>query len=109
MAFEEGNTHGVATRFQPGQSGNPGGRPRSMATVARKVLSEAAGEGDVTKAENVVRKLFDLAMEGNVQAIKLLLDREWPANTTVEVTADVTLRAEMEQAATELRAMLGGR
>ena len=79
MAFEEGNTHGVATRFQPGQSGNPGGRPRSMATVARKVLSEAAGEGDVTKAEAVVRRLYELALEGNVPAIKLLLDREWPA------------------------------
>ncbi len=50
-----------------------------MATVARKVLSEAAGEGDVTKAEAVVRRLYELALEGNVPAIKLLLDRESPA------------------------------
>ena len=109
MAFEQGNEIGVATRFKPGQSGNPGGRPKGLSTIAHKVMTEAVAAGDVTKAETVVRKLFDLAMEGNVQAIKLLLDREWPANTTVEVTADVTLRAEMEQAATELRAMLGGR
>ena len=105
----QGNEVGVATRSKPGQSGNPGGRPKGRSTIAHKVMTEAFAVGDVTKAETVVRKRFDLAMEGNLQAIKLLLDRESPANTTVEVTADVTLRAEMEQVATELRTMLGGR
>ena len=27
----------------------------------------------------MVRRLYELALEGNVPAIKLLLDREWPA------------------------------
>ena len=79
MAFKQGNNIGAATRFQPGQSGNPGGRPKGMAAIAHKVMAEAVAEGDMTRAEALVRKLFELAMEGNVQAIKLLLDREWPA------------------------------
>ena len=85
MAFEQGNEIGVATRFKPGQSGHPGGRPKGLSTIAHKVMTEAVAAGDVTKAETVVRKLFDLAMEGNVQAIKLLLDHEWPAPNRHEI------------------------
>ena len=28
VRFKPGNSHGIATRFKPGQSGNPKGRPR---------------------------------------------------------------------------------
>jgi len=78
--FHSGHHIGKSTRFKPGQSGNPGGRPKGLATIARAVLAEATAEGDMTKAEALMRRLYDLAVnEGNVQAIKLLLDREWPA------------------------------
>ncbi len=40
MAFTKGNTYGVVTRFQPGRSGNPDGRPHGFAATARKQLEE---------------------------------------------------------------------
>ena len=108
MAFKQGNNIGAATRFQPGQSGNPGGRPKGMAAIAHKVMAEAVAEGDMTRAEALVRKLFELAMEGNVQAIKLLLDREWPAPNRHEIAgADGgALQVEIEAAARELDRLL---
>jgi hypothetical protein len=86
--FESGHSIGKSTRFQPGQSGNPGGRPKGLATIARKVLSEAAAQGDITKGEALMRKLYDLALDGNVHAIKLLLDREWPAPTRSDASRE---------------------
>jgi len=87
--FEPGHSIGAETRFKPGQSGNPGGRPKGLATIARAVLAEATAEGDMTKAEALMRRLYDLAVnEGNVQAIKLLLDREWPAPNRHETSRD---------------------
>ena len=41
-----------------------------LAAIARKVMAGAAAAGDVTKGEAVVRKLFDLAMDGDLQAIE---------------------------------------
>ena len=112
MGFKQGNNIGVATRFKAGQSGNPGGRPKGMAAMAHKVMSEAFAEGDMTKAEAIVRKLFDLAMEGNVPALKLLLDREWPAPTRHEISGDLHVSAmqqQIEDAARELDRLLAPR
>ena len=65
--FEPGHSIGKSTRFQPGQSGNPGGQPKGLATVARKVLAEAAAEGDMTKRDALMRKLYELALDGKTQ------------------------------------------
>jgi len=73
--------------------------------MAHKVMSEAFAEGDMTKAEAIVRKLFDLAMESSVPALKLLLDREWPAPTRHEISGDLRVSAiqqQIEDAAEEL-------
>ena len=115
MAFQPGNTHGVTTRFQPGQSGNPDGRPRGFAAIARKQLEEAAAEGDQTRGEQLVRKLIDLAVGGNVQAIRLVLDREWPAPNRHEIAGaegeaiNIRWENEIQQASEQLREILGGR
>ena len=55
--FEPGHSIGTDTRFKPGQSGNPAGRPRGLATIARAVLAEATAEGSMTKAEALMRRL----------------------------------------------------
>ena len=63
------------TRYKPGQSGNPTGRPkgaRNKATVAAETLLEG-------EAETITRKCIDLALEGDLVALRLCLSRIVPA------------------------------
>jgi Family of unknown function (DUF5681) len=65
---------GEATRFQPGQSGNPAGRQkgaRNKITVAVEALIDAASTDIATKA-------IELAKAGDAAMIRALLDRAAP-------------------------------
>jgi hypothetical protein len=72
------------TQFRPGQSGNPGGRPRgeSLATHLRRFLDgelrirgRAAGHG-IRKRDLLIKKLFDRAVkQGDARLIKLIFER----------------------------------
>src|SRR5215472_6494361 len=60
--------------FRPGQSGNPGGRPkgaRNRATVAAEALLEG-------EAEALTRKAIELALAGDASALRLCLERILP-------------------------------
>lgn len=70
------------TRFRPGQSGNPGGRPKgrkNMKTVIEKELAkrvtitENGKERQVTKREVVAQRLVHDSMKGKHRATDLLL------------------------------------
>lgn len=71
----------VATRFQPGASGNPKGRPKkrraevALKRVMREVLAEPITIGGKKYGilEVTVRNLANKAMKGELQAIKTLI------------------------------------
>lgn len=59
------------THFEPGQSGNPSGRPKGSRNRSTLAL-EAIFEGD---GEALSRKAIELALNGDGPAMKLCLDR----------------------------------
>jgi hypothetical protein len=64
----------IGPRWQPGQSGNPLGRQRSVTDALRRQAAEVADDGR-TRAEILATQLWDMALAGNLQAIRELLDR----------------------------------
>ena len=63
-----------AGRFQPGQSGNPAGKPKGAqhrATQAAMMMLEG-------EAEALTRKAVEMALGGDTTALKLCLDRIAP-------------------------------
>jgi Family of unknown function (DUF5681) len=72
----------VGTRFRPGQSGNPRGRPkgaRNLSTVIAAALSERVAVNEngrrrrITKLEAAVKQLVNRAASGEARATQLLL------------------------------------
>lgn len=62
------------TRFKPGQSGNPKGRPKGSRHRIT-LLAEQMVDG---AAEDVVAKVIEYAKKGEPTALKILLDRILP-------------------------------
>jgi hypothetical protein len=62
-------------RFAPGHSGNPSGKPPGTRS-RRALLVENLFEGEV---EQVARKAVDMALGGNIDCLRLILDRVAPA------------------------------
>jgi uncharacterized protein DUF5681 len=62
------------TRFKPGQSGNPDGRPRGSRNATTLAL-EALLDG---QSETLTQKAIDLALGGDMGALRLCLDRILP-------------------------------
>lgn len=64
-------------RFEPGKSGNPGGRPKSRAitTAARNKMDEIDPKTGKTFAEGIVDAQVKKALSGDTWAARLL--QEW--------------------------------
>lgn len=69
-------------QFKPGQSGNPKGRPKGAPTLAELFQIEAARminmkSGDqikkMPKGEALVRRIVDMALQGDIAAARLVL------------------------------------
>ena len=69
-------------QFKPGQTGNPGGRPkgsRNANTVLRNfvleeiTITENGSKRRLTKLELIVKRLVDRGIDGDLRAIAMLL------------------------------------
>ena len=89
-------------RFQPGRSGNPGGRPkgaRNRTTLAAQALLD--GEG-----EKLTRKAIEMALAGDTVALRICIDRIIPPRRERVVIIDLPEIVEGTDAAKALSAIL---
>jgi Family of unknown function (DUF5681) len=66
------------TKFKPGTSGNPKGRPPAevcLTALLRAALAERDCDGKRTKARAVIDALVGQALEGRTAAIQQIFDR----------------------------------
>jgi hypothetical protein len=74
MADKTVKKRGPGRPFQPGQSGNPGGCPAG----SRHKVTKAVQELFDGEAEALTRKCIELAMDGDMTALRMALDRICP-------------------------------
>ncbi|MBU4564172.1 MAG: hypothetical protein KMY53_11600 [Desulfarculus sp.] len=67
--------------FQPGQSGNPAGRPKGSRNKA-SILAQEMLDGEV---EILVRRCIDLVLAGDQVALRLCLERLLPPRKDVPI------------------------
>jgi hypothetical protein len=99
----------IPGRFRTGQSGNPAGRPkgaRNRSTIAAEALLEG-------EAEALTRKAIQLALGGDVTALRLCIERLVPPRKDRPISLDlppITSTADAANAvAAVLRAVADGR
>ena len=86
-------TNDSGTRFKPGKSGNPNGRPSGSRSKVLTAL-DALGEGE---AEAIVIALVNKAKEGDAIAARTILDRVWPARKGARVQFDLPIVTSAEE------------
>lgn len=81
---------GEATRWKPGQSGNPGGRPKTapLSQACRELLAAPVPDDPEghTYAEAIAEMLGKKAIEGDIRAAQEIADRaEGRARQSIEI------------------------
>ena len=91
------------SQFRPGQSGNPNGRPRGSRNATTLAL-ESLLDGE---AEALTRKAVDLALAGDITALRLCLDRILPARKDRPVSFEMSQISNAGDAREASAALLG--
>ena len=73
---------GPGKRFEPGQSGNPAGKPKGCRSRS-VMLAQSMIDG---KAKEVVEKALELALAGDGPVLRAILDRLCPAKRDAAVS-----------------------
>ena len=80
--------------FSEGASGNPRGRPRgsrNRATIAAEILLDG-------EAEALTRKAVELALEGDLNALRLCMDRVLPSKRELTIQFEIKKLASIDDA-----------
>lgn len=85
--------------FQPGQSGNPAGRPKGSCNRQLAMLRDAV--------DKVLPLVLQRALEGDEEAQKLILEKGLPKFRQIEFSFE-DKRQEMPAANTYIRSVLEG-
>lgn len=85
-------------KFQKGRSGNPKGKMRGTKNKVT-LVAEMMLQGEL---ENICRRLIQEAISGNMQAIKMILDRILPPKRDLPVAIDLP---KLENSSDALEAM----
>lgn len=83
--------------FQPGVSGNPGGRPKGAVSLVQIMLKKLAEEGidGRTRAEIVAEKAIEKAEAGDFQMFNAILERtDGKVPQQVDLKQETTTREE---------------
>jgi hypothetical protein len=91
-----------STRFKPGQSGNPAGKPRGTRNATTLAL-ETLLDGQATA---LTQKAIDLALTGDMTALRLCLDRILPPRRDRPVTFTLPPINSAQDAAATVSAVL---
>jgi hypothetical protein len=86
-------------RWQPGQSGNPAGRPKGARNKALLALDAMGEEG----ARDIMKAVITAAQNGDMRAAEILLRRLWPERKGRPITLDLP----PIQSAADLAAAMG--
>lgn len=98
-------------QFKPGQKANPHGRPKGQPSLEQLLLEEAARlvkikVGDeithASKERAIIRRLTDLAANGNIAAMRIYVSLRYRAQIALEVAPE----AELPLTAEELDALM---
>jgi hypothetical protein len=85
--FGAGNSAGAATRWQPGQSGNPGGKTQRRIQFEEALADALAGDNPEERAQELADICWAGARKGEAWSVQLLFARlsPQPVNVKMEV------------------------
>ena len=102
MAEAENSGAKQGGRFQPGQSGNPAGKPKG-ARHKTTLLAEKLMQDD---AEAIVKAVLDSAKGGDMTAARIVLDRIAPARRDNPVSFELPKIESADDAAKAMAAIV---